>query len=138
MNLLSRPKYPSIECFSGPAPVTYEQVAEYHPSDVGCMGNAAAGAGDGTVELYGGVSYDHIFCFYGYWREDEHQLRIGEEHPEGQQHTVDSSRGSDDRCVKYPVQTSHLLVGKVLALPGYLAAAVIDILKLLGREDVHN
>src|SRR5665647_197558 len=88
MNLLSRPKYPSIECFSGPAPVTYEQVAEYHPSDVGCMGNAAAGAGDGTVELYGGVGNNHIFCFYGYGREDEHKLRVGEEHPEGQQHPI--------------------------------------------------
>ena len=62
---------------------------------------SALEAGYAGIQFKYGIEENKKLRFYGYWREQEHQLRVGEDHPECQQHPEYSPGGAHRRDIFY-------------------------------------
>ena len=78
-------------------PVADHQEAEEHTAQMGRVGHAVAGRGDGREELDGYIAHDEPFCLDGEGEGDDEQPLVGESHAEGQDHGIDGTGSTDGR-----------------------------------------
>ncbi len=76
-------------------PVTDEEEAEDHATEVGDVGHLVAGRGQGREQFYRDGAEHHPLCLDGNGDGNDEHLLVREHHAEGQQQGIDGARSTD-------------------------------------------